>query len=141
MVIHRQLISYQPRQHIGIAFCAIAVLLVLFLATSSTPPAVKAKIKNSASSVFTVPKSQTSDTGCCGDKEGDQKPHLLAGSYYTVKDGLSAKLLLNNKGPSPLEVKPTIFTTGGQKFEVPAIVVGGNSFVFVNIADWLAWQD
>src|SRR5437870_2115539 len=44
-----------------------------------------------------LPKPVESPTPCCNDK-----PHLLIGTYYSVKDGLSAKLLLNNKGPNPL---------------------------------------
>jgi hypothetical protein len=42
---------------------------------------------------------------CCGSD--DTKPHVLVASYYSVKGRLSSKLLLNNKGPRPLEVRPT----------------------------------
>ncbi len=75
--------------------------------------------------------------GCCGD-EDDNKPHRLAGSYYSVKDGLSAKLLLNNKGPNPIEVKPTLFSMGGEKYEVAPVTVDGNSFQMLDMSDWIA---
>lgn len=75
---------------------------------------------------------------CCGGSGGYDTPHLLAGSYYSVKNGLSAKLLLNNKGPRPIEVKPTLFSMGGEKYEVAPVVVEGNSFRLLDMRGWIA---
>lgn len=76
--------------------------------------------------------------GCCGGDEGDNKPHLLAGSYYSLNNGFSAKLLLNNKGPLPIEVHPTLFSLSGERFDVPAVTVKGNSHRFEDFGDWAA---
>lgn len=56
--------------------------------------------------------SITPKKGCC--TQDVDKPHLLAASYYSVKDNLTATLMLNNKGPEPVEVKPTLFSLTGQ---------------------------
>jgi|GEM_PF-3154563 len=56
-----------------------------------------------------LPTPIDSPTPCCNDK-----PHLLIGTYYDVKNGLTAKLLLNNKGPDPLTASPTLFSMSGQ---------------------------
>ena len=48
---------------------------------------------------------------CCG--QNPDKPHLLAASYYSVANGLAATLMLNNKGPQSIEVKPTLYSLTG----------------------------
>ena len=71
--------------------------------------------------------------GCC-TKDFD-KPHLLAASYYSVKDNLTATLMLNNKGPEPVEVKPTLFSITGERLEVPAVIVAGESFRNIDLRE------
>jgi hypothetical protein len=66
------------------------------------------------------------------------KPHWLVGSYYSTRDGLTATLLLNNKGGQPLEVQPTIYDLKGQAFEIPPLTVEAGSFRFVNLQEWAA---
>jgi hypothetical protein len=51
--------------------------------------------------------SVNSKQGCC--TQDFDKPHRLATSYYSVKAGLTATLMLNNKGPEPVEVRPDAF--------------------------------
>jgi hypothetical protein len=80
--------------------------------------------------------SPTPPVGCCGGEEGNNKPHLLAGSYYTIKSNFSAKLLLNNKGPLPIEVKPTLYSLSGERFAIPPVTVDANAHRFVNLRDW-----
>jgi len=82
--------------------------------------------------------TQNPRVGCCGGDEANNKPHLLAGSYYTVKGNFSAKLLLNNKGPLPIEVQPTLYSLSGQRAEIPTITVDANAHRFVNLRDWAA---
>jgi hypothetical protein len=55
-----------------------------------------------ASNLITPPTkaSQPVQQDCCG--QDDSKPHLLVGTYYSLKENLTAKLLLNNKGPNVL---------------------------------------
>src|SRR4051812_5845560 len=59
-----------------------------------------------------LPAPVESPTPCCNDN-----PHLLIGTYYSVKSGLQAKLLLNNKGPDPLIASPTLFSMSGERFD------------------------
>jgi hypothetical protein len=59
------------------------------------------------------------------------------GSYYSIKDKLSAKLLLNNKGSSPLTAHPTLFSMAGERFEVPAITIDAESYQMIDISDWV----
>lgn len=67
--------------------------------------------------------------------EKDYTPHLLAATYYSFKDGLRAALMLNNKGPHPLPVQVTIFGSGGERLDVPAVTVEGNSFRELDLAE------
>jgi hypothetical protein len=80
---------------------------------------------------------QIPPAGCCSAEEGDNKPHLLAASYYSVKKNLSAKLLLNNKGPHTLEVKPTLFDLSGERYDISPIMVDGNSFQMIDMREWI----
>lgn len=66
------------------------------------------------------------------------KPHWLVGSYYSTQDGLTATLLLNNKGNQPLEVRPTLYNLGGQAIEISPLTVEAGSFRFVNLQEWVA---
>jgi hypothetical protein len=72
------------------------------------------------------------------DDPDANKPHWLVGSYYSTQDGLTATLLLNNKGNQPLEVRPTIYNVGGQALEIPPVIVEPASFRFVNLQEWAA---
>lgn len=81
----------------------------------------------------TTPRRQ----GCCGVQDTDaDKPHLLAASYYSLNHGFTATLMLNNKGPKPIEVKPTLFSLDGQRLELQSITVEGMSFREVNMRDF-----
>ena len=62
-----------------------------------------------------------------------EKPHLLAGSYYSMRGGLKATLLLNNKGPRPLEVRPTLFSLAGERLDIQPVIVEGNSFRMIDL--------
>jgi hypothetical protein len=58
--------------------------------------------------------------------------------YYSLKDGLTTKLTLNNKGPNPIVVQTTLFSHDGERLEVPTLTVDGLSFVTLDIAQWVA---
>lgn len=68
--------------------------------------------------------------------QNDETPHTLVGSFYSVQNGINAKLLLNNKGITPLEVRPTLYNLAGQSLELPPVFVEPRSFRFVNLQDW-----
>ena len=129
----------RSRQPILIAFLALITLVLGLVSTipASRPVKARTEISRSGSRVV-IRRSQQAQETCCGSDEDDNKPHTLAGSYYTLRNHSSAKLLLNNKGPSPVEVRPTIFAMNGEQFEPPTLTVDGNSYVFVNLADWAA---
>lgn len=137
---HHELPSIvRSHQLIVIGLLALGIFVLALVSTIPTTEPVKARTEVSRSgSRVVVRRTQEGKQNCCGGDEGDNKPHTLAGSYYTLKNNFSAKLLLNNKGPSPLEVRPTIFTMSGERFEPPAVTVAGNSYVFINLADWAA---
>ncbi len=66
------------------------------------------------------------------------KPHTLAASYYSLRGNLKATLMLNNKGPKPLEVSPSLFNIYGDRFDAPPVTVEGNSFLEVDLSNWAA---
>lgn len=84
---------------------------------------------------FTSSDAAPSTQSCC--LNDDQKPHLLVGTYYSLKDQLSAKLLLNNKGPNPLEAQPTLFSKDGQRYDVGPVIVDAESFRMIDLDEWV----
>lgn len=68
----------------------------------------------------------------------DDAPHNLVGSYYTLENNTDAKLLLNNKGNTLLEVRPTLYDSQGRQQEIPPVTVEPQSFRFINLRDWAA---
>ncbi len=63
-------------------------------------------------------------------------PHVLPASYYSLRGNLSATLTLNNKGPAPLDVQPTLFSLNGRRLDVPPVTVGGTSFRVIDLHEW-----
>jgi hypothetical protein len=45
-----------------------------------------------------------------------------------------ATLMLNNKGPEPVEVKPTLFSLTGERLEAAPVIVEGESFRNIDLA-------
>jgi hypothetical protein len=119
--------------YVAAVLFAVALSLTYAPARSATVAAPRSAVVPTVTPQATPPPQ-----GCCGGEEGDDKPHLLAGSYYSVKNGLGAKLLLNNKGPHPIEVKPTLFSMGGERYEVAPVSVEGNSFRLLDMSGWIA---
>lgn len=64
--------------------------------------------------------------------------HTLPATYYSLKDDQTTKLTLNNKGPNPIAVQPTLFSPDGQRLDVPTVTVDGLSFVTLDIEQWVA---
>jgi len=61
---------------------------------------------------------------------------VLTGSYYNLGGNLRAALILNNKGPEPLDVQPTLFNLSGQRLDIPPVTVDGTSFRIIELRDW-----
>jgi hypothetical protein len=130
--------SAPMRNRSRLLFCVIAIMFAAALLFNSATLSFHSSASElRANTPDTAQDPPQDPPGCCGD-EDDNKPHWLAGSYYSVKDGLSAKLLLNNKGPNPIEVKPTLFSMGGEKYEVAPVTVDGDSFQMLDVSDWVA---
>jgi hypothetical protein len=114
--------------HLLLVFCLFAPLLLSRHADASDS---EVRLPGGGNDAATAPASANDDTQSL-------KPHLLAGSYYSVKDGLSATLMLNNKGPHPLEVTPTLFDLAGHRLEIASITVEPNSFRNIDLREWAA---
>jgi len=61
--------------------------------------------------------------------------HNLVASFYDLENYPTARLLLNNKGLSPIELRPTLYSLDGNAFEPAPVTVEPNSFRFVSIND------
>ncbi len=83
--------------------------------------------------------SLTQAGGCCGDNEdADAKPHLLAASYYSVRDELTATLMLNNKGPKLIDVQLSLFNKAGERQDIAPLVAEPLSFKEINLREFIA---
>lgn len=117
-----------PQKHKSIFVIALTIIFGFFVVTFSTHS--QSQEQNSAENQHAaVP--ETSPTP-------DDTPHTLVGSFYTVQNGVNARLLLNNKGTTLLEVRPTIYNLAGQALEIAPVTVEPQSFRFVNLQDWAA---
>jgi hypothetical protein len=110
---------------------AILSALVLSLVSGAPHP------PNSRTRLLAANLPDTAPPRCCGSNEDEYRPHLLAASYYTLKSGWRSKLLLNNKGPRSLEVKPTLFSMSGERYEVAPVNVEGSSFEVIDLSKWV----
>ena len=61
----------------------------------------------------------------------------IAHADYSVRAGMHATLMLNNKGPQPLDVRPTLFGLSGARRFGPTVIVLGNSFREIDLRDWV----
>jgi hypothetical protein len=62
-------------------------------------------------------------------------PHNLVAAFYDLENYPGARLLLNNKGLNPIELRPTLYSLDGGAFETATVTVEPNSFRFVSIND------
>jgi hypothetical protein len=66
------------------------------------------------------------------DPVSDQMTNI---PYFTLRDGMSSTLTLNNLAPIPTKVTVTIFNTGGQAHVMDPIILDPHSFKEVQLAD------
>ena len=112
----------------ALLFVAVTASLIAFSSPLSAQAQSPAAISGAARA-----RLRPGAVKCCGEDAEAEKPHRLAASYYSVKDNLSATLMLNNKGPRQLVVQPTLFSLAGERFDPAPITVEGNSFRTVNL--------
>lgn len=70
------------------------------------------------------------------DNQTSEPAHWLGGSYYNTQNGMTATLLLNNKGIQPLEVRPTLYSMSGQELVLPPVFVDPSSHRFIDLSEW-----
>ena len=99
---------------------ATVSLLILIVAFSVSASLIKTRLHKPEIAINTQP-SKTSQTLCC--RQDMDQPHFLAASYYRVGNNLTATLMLNNKGPQAIEVRPTLFSFSGERLETPPVIV------------------
>lgn len=49
---------------------------------------------------------------------------------------MKSNLLINNKGPRPIEIAPTLYGESGGILQIPRITVERNSAITINLSDW-----
>src|SRR5262245_42499391 len=112
---------------------ALAFLLII----SSLPYAsAGARMSNTAAPGSTVLPSQENKTAAA--EPADAAPHTLAASYYSLRDKLSATLMLNNKSPRPMNAHVTLFSSEGERLQLPPIAVAGVSDRVVDLREYVA---
>ena len=62
----------------------------------------------------------------------------LSGTYYSLRDGLSASLMFNNKGAEPILATPTFYSLAGTRLQLAPIVVPAASYLDVDLHQLLA---
>lgn len=92
---------------------------------------------------------QFTDTkqSCCSNKSQgptfnplnpEYETYTLTGTYYSLNDNLTATLMLNNKGPLPLDATPTFYSLSGTRLQLAPITVPAASYSEINLRDLLA---
>lgn len=112
---------------------ALLTAALLSYAAPSGSAGVEGRASQEGVAAATTDGAQEGQNSCCG--QDADKPHFLAASYYNVGNNLTATLMLNNKGPQPVEVRPTLFSLSGERLEVAPLTVEGESFRNVNLRD------
>ena len=122
----------------------IALTLISFIGAAVLPLASSPRSARAASeNVPSGAKGRTSIQSYSANVTSRALPqpqmnfgHVLPASYYSLRGNLSATLTLNNKGPQPLDVQPTIFSLNGQRLDVPPVTVPGTSFRVIDLRQW-----
>ena len=116
----------------------ILILTFLFLTPTSFSEATKTHADGEAApaggdSSFAAPASSPA-LPAGQPVSGDR--HVLAASYYSVAGNTSATLTLNNKGPEPKEVRLSLFSLGGERFDPHPLTVGANSHRVIDLGEY-----
>lgn len=109
------------------------VVVALFVVLAAALLAGTVATESNASKETGESQPRSARKACCTDDF--DKLHLLAASYYSVKDNYRSNLMLNNKGPDPVEVRPSLFALNGNRMDAPPIIVPGESFRNVDLVE------
>lgn len=66
------------------------------------------------------------------------QPHLLAASYYSVENNLTATLMLLNQTPEPITAEPRLYSTFGERLRVPAVTIEPHMFRSIDLGKLVA---
>jgi len=64
--------------------------------------------------------------------------HVLAATYYSVKRNLAASLMVSDQGARSLQIQPTLFSSSGNRFAVPAVTLQANEIRTFDLQQWVA---
>jgi hypothetical protein len=77
--------SGPSHQKLFVSFSVLLILLLTSILNADFPRRANAERETTKSKVAGARLSKNATGGCCGEDEGNTKPHLLAGSYYTMR--------------------------------------------------------
>lgn len=126
---------YSPSIFSSIRFRLVGVLGSVLLLTAYplaamvSPRPAGVKVANPLSPASPMPKLSASALA------QSDKPHTLAASIYRIGQNLKTTLMLNNKGPHPLEVRPTLYSLSGERLEISPVTLEANSYSVINMSD------
>lgn len=104
-----------------------------------------AKSRSFSSEIFDTTKGGNSCSGANpalgifqSVNDPEYEAYSLTATYYTLRDGLTATLMLNNKGPQQLLATPTLYSLAGTRLQLAPIAVAGASYLDVDMHGLLA---
>lgn len=123
------------RPHFGKAIL-IAVLISIGIFSAKTAKTYSESAVAAGS--VEKPRAKSVTAHQHGDAAEADKPHTLAASFYRIGQNLKTSLMLNNKGPQPLEVRPTLYNLSGEHLEIPPVTLAANSHAVIDLREWAA---
>lgn len=131
----------------SLSFPALLVLFVSFTLNVSDLEAQSARNRIGRSILSEIIGLKGEKRGCCGTRTvtgrlsavaEEYEYSRLTGTYYTLRDGIQASLMLNNKGPEPILANPTFYSMAGTRLQLAPIVVPATSYLDVDMEQLLA---
>lgn len=131
----------------ALSFSALFVLVVSFTLNVSILEAQSPRNRISKNILPEVVGLKREKRGCCGMRSApvqissvaeEYAYSRLTGTYYSLRDGLQASLMLNNKGPEPILANPTFYSMAGTRLQLASIVVPATSYLDVDLQELLA---
>jgi hypothetical protein len=83
--------------------------------------------------------SAGSSRGSAAIQTPSPKPNFAqtVSGYYSLRRGLAATLMLSNQGPKDVSISCAIFSQSGERLDVPAFTLFGNTVQAIDIRKWL----
>jgi len=68
----------------------------------------------------------------------EYETYRVSATYYILNDGLTTTLMLNNKGPQPIQATPTFYSLAGTRLTLAPITVPATSYIDVDMHELLS---